>query len=333
MAKKKIATYLHEAIESGFKHIKRRFNDLKELNSNFHAQRKWVFENVKKKADYKRRLVRVLEVLKVHSCKYLGISWLTENHICAAYGELFGETLSKRSVSTYIDHLRSLGLISTIPTKRKDGKQSANIVVMERLSEKTGEDIAHLPKDEFCQGKMKAEGTSRQEGSNTDSKAQHSTEVAHKDGRNLHTKITNPSAKTTDQEIKERNTKARPASRKPARKGKKKSERLLNFVPKWFREKIACCATETKSVYEYWKVAKHLAYGVFENRIAKEDKPAVIEESISEFYKAAKAASKGKFAMHNPYGFFHSVVEAQAISYAPGDNHAISVPFYNWLED
>lgn len=64
MAKTAINIYLKKAIESGFEFIERHFENLDELNKNFQAQRSWIFENLRNKADYKRRLAKVLEVLK-----------------------------------------------------------------------------------------------------------------------------------------------------------------------------------------------------------------------------------------------------------------------------
>lgn len=284
MARQGIKVYLREAIESGFKFIKRAFANVRELNENFKAQRNLIYKEVDRKADYKRRLARVLEVLKVHSCKHLGISYMTENHLCEEYSAMFGETISKRTVGNMIKHLKELALISTIATKRKDGKQSANIIVMERL-----ESAVQKP------------ATGEESALKTDAPAgEKAVKPAYKKRENLHTEITKSSLKTPDKDQEER---------------KAKDRRILNFIPKWFKEKISCCATQPKAVLEYWKVAKHLTKRVHGKQLSNEEAIAVVSDAVLEFYKAAKAASRGAFAMGNPYGFFFEVLRVEIGGY------------------
>lgn len=313
MAKKAIAVYLKQAITSGFNFIKRAFKSLKELNNNFQAQRTWIFETVEKKADYKRRLVKVLEVLKMHSCKHIGISYLTENHLCEAYEKQFGESISKRTISTYVKDLDKLGLIKRIATKREDGKQSANIIVMQKLKVKKGAGKNRLKNGvknvAKAAGNVVAAAFSGEEAPE---------KVAHKGQENLHTKKTKSSLKTTHKDYKERNTKA---------------HRLLNFVPKWFKEKIACCATEPKAVYEYWKISKHLASYKYGDRIAREEMSDVVELAIREFYPAAKAASQGKFSMNNPFGFFHLILEIEIGGYIRRKAQVDRPSLFGWCEE
>lgn len=312
MAKKAIAVYLKQAISSGFSFIKRKFKSLKELNSNFQAQRTWIFETVEKKADYKRRLVKVLEVLKMHSCKHIGISYLTENHLCEAYEKQFGESISKRTISTYIKDLVKLGLIQTIATKREDGKQSANIIVMQKLKVKKGTGKSRL-KNGIKKAVIAVQGVATTAFSGGEAPGK----VAYKDEKNLRTKKTKSLLNTPHKEYKERHTRAR---------------RLLNFVPKWFKEKIACCATEPKAVYEYWKVAKHLLRRRYSDRIAREEMPDVVTLAIVEFYQAAKAASQGKFPMENPFGFFHTVLETEIGGYIRRNAQAIYPTLRSYYE-
>lgn len=297
MARETIKVYLKSAIESGFEFIKRRFGSVEELNENFRAQRDWIFERLERKADFKRRLGKVLEVVKMHSCKYLGISFMTENVLCKAYEERFGETISKRTVGTCVKLLREIGFVSVIPAKREDGKQTANIVVIERIDtkgEREGSETAAASK-----------GEDRFEN------------VAHKEPENLRTVKTTSSSKTTSKEQEERMAKER---------------RLLNFVPKWFRERIACCSAKGREVHEYWKVAKHLMSRTFGAAIETQDRRAVVSAAVREFYQSAKAASRGKFRMANPFGFFHSVLEAEAYAHVRRCAQRMSGVFYNWLE-
>ena len=298
MAKAAIKIYLKSAIESGFKFIRRSFENLEELNENFHAQRTWIFERMEKKADYKRRLVKVLEVLKMHSCKYVGISFMTENRLCEAYEALHGEAISKRSAGAYIKQLREIGFIKTIAAKREDGKQTANIVVIEKV-EAAGNERA-------AQASVATEGEDRSE------------KPAHKESENLRTDKTTSPNKTSSKENRERIT---------------KTDRLLNFVPQWFKEQISCYTGEAKPTYELWKVAKHLMSRTFGTAIDVEERQVVVRKAVREFYLSAKASVRGKFKMRNPFGFFYSILEAEGHAHARRKAQSSSSVLYDWLEE
>ena len=312
MAKKAIKTYLRAAIESGFEFITRRFENLGELNRNFHAQRAWIFEKLEKKADFKRRLAKVLEVLKMHSCKYIGISFLTENRLCEAYEEQFGESISKRTAGSYVKQLREIGFITTMPAKREDGKQTANIVIIERfeaegLVEK-GVDcaIAAAGEREEPQNGASSRGENRSEN------------LAHKEPEILRTEKTTSPSKTTYKEIKERMA---------------KGPRLLNFVPRWFKERIGCASRGPKEIHEFWKVSRHLERRTFGAVMNADEWQEVVGRATREFYLSAKAAAHGKFKMDNPFGFFHAVLEAEGYAYVRRQVHESSDLFYDWLQD
>lgn len=312
MARTAINIYLKTAIESGFNFINRRFESLDELNNNFHAQRDWIFEKMEKKTDYKRRLAKVLEVLKMHSCKYIGISFLTENRLCKAYEAQYGESISKRTVGTCVKQLREIGFITTLPAKREDGKQTANIVLIERFKSTVKSGIQTETIFDGEEEKANKEPRPNEEGK---SQAQ---KLAHKDPENLRTKKTTSLFKTSLKDHKERIAKDR---------------RLLNFVPKWFKEKIACCSTKAKEVYEYWKVTKHLMDRTFGTSIKAKEREGVVARSIRELFLSAKASARGKFKMRNPFGFFHAILEAEGYAYVRREAQASSLIFYNWLED
>lgn len=311
MARSAIKIYLKSAIESGFGFIRRRFENLDELNDNFCAQRDWIFEKMEKKADYKRRLARVLEVLKMHSCKHIGISFLTENRLCEAYEAQYGEPISKRSASTYIKQLREIGFVTTLAAKREDGKQTANIVVIEKMELASGRKSDEHPAPQSREReKPKAAAVGRGE--------DRPEKVAYKGEENLHTKKTSSPSKTTVKEIKER---------------KANANRLRNFVPRWFQDRISCCSKDAREVFEYWKVSKHLVKKTFGSLVGADEWQEIVRRSAREFYLSAKAASRGKFKMHNPVGFFHSVLEAEAYAYVRRAAQHASPMLYNWLED
>lgn len=316
MARSAIKIYLKSAIESGFNFIKKRFESLGELNDNFHAQRDWIFRELEKKADYKRRLAKVLEVLKMHSCKYLGISFLTENRLCEAYETLHGETISKRSVSAYIKQLKEIGFVTILAAKREDGKQTANIVVIEKIA-RMGEGERKVSPPEV-KGERKNAAEPCAGGVEEFRGESRSEKVAHKGEENLRTIKTSSPFKTTLKKTKERIA---------------NGKRLLNFVPKWFQNQIGCCSRDAREVFEYWKVTKHLARRTFGSVVGADEWRETVGKAVREFYLSAKAASRGKFKMNNPVGFFHSVLEAEAYAYVRRCAQRTSGIFYNWLED
>lgn len=309
MARSAIKIYLKAAIEGGFGFIARRFENLGELNENFHVQRAWIFEKLEKKADFKRRLSRVLEVLKMHSCKYIGISFLTENRLCEAYEAQFGESISKRTAGTCVRQLREIGFITTIPAKREDGKQTANIVVIERFKGADEDEKLCLLKS----GERKGG-----EGIEAGGGAGRSENLAHKEPEILRTEKTSSPSKTTVKEIKERMA---------------KELRLLNFVPRWFKERIGCVSRDPKEIHELWKVSRHLAKRTFGSFMGADEWQSVVSKAAREFYLSAKAAAQGKFKMGNPFGFFHAVLEAEGYAHLRRRAQEESGLFYDWLDD
>lgn len=316
MAKSAISIYLKSAIESGFKFVKRRFKSLDELNDNFHKQRDWIFEKLEKKVDYKRRLAKVLEVIKMHSCKYIGISFLTENRLCEAYKAQHGEPISKRSASTYIKQLKEIGFVTTLAAKREDGKQTSNIVIIEKIQtmgEKGRGKVSSLGK-----GKERESFPTPFAKEKEDKGEGRFKNAAYKGEENLHANKTKPPSKTTVKEIKERMA---------------NGKRLLNFIPEWFQDRMGWYSRDAREMLEYWKVSRHLVRRTFGSLLGAEEWQEIVRRSAREFYLSAKAASCGKFKMHNPVGFFHSVLEAEAYAHVRHCAQESSSVFYNWLEE
>lgn len=299
MAKTAITLYLRKEIESGFKSIKRRFKSIKDLNQNFKAQRTWIFQNLKNRPSYLQRLVKILEIVKLHACKHLGIFYMTENHLCESYQKQFGQSISKRSVATYLKHLRELGFITSMATKRGDGKQSANIVVIEPLQ---------------AGSEAPCESGSQNPGDTKSREGQASQKPAHKGFENLQAKRTNSSLKTIHKDLRERQATTR-------------GSKLLNFVPAWFKERAACITRDPSKVFEYWKITKLLA--VKRHGLDKLSSEEVATLALKEFFCSVKAANRGKFAMQNPYGFFYAILSTEIGGYQRRKAEPV---LYNWLE-
>ena len=110
------------------------FTDIEELNKTVRTYRDIIKSSVKR-ADVQARLIALLELLKRHSCKYVGVSMMCKNTIAEKL------EVSYKTVQRLVKKLEDLGMIRQVPTKRKkDMLQTANAIIIlpaDDLSDKT----------------------------------------------------------------------------------------------------------------------------------------------------------------------------------------------------
>jgi DNA-binding Lrp family transcriptional regulator len=110
------------------------FTDIEELNKTVRTYRDIIRTSIKR-ADVQSRLIALLELLKRHSCKQIGVSYMCKNTIAEKM------ELSYKTVQRLIKKLEVLGMIRQVAMKRKkDMLQTANaiiIVPVEVVSDKT----------------------------------------------------------------------------------------------------------------------------------------------------------------------------------------------------
>jgi len=111
------------------------FNDVEELNKTVRIYRDTIRASVKR-TDVQVRLTALLEILKRHSCKYVGVSFMCKNKIAEAL------QISYKTVQRLMKKLGDLGIIKQIPMKRRsDMLQTANAIIInpveEEVSDKT----------------------------------------------------------------------------------------------------------------------------------------------------------------------------------------------------
>lgn len=118
-----------------------RFEELEDLNKTVRAHRDLIRMNVTR-SDVQARLITLLELLKRHSCKQIGVSYMCKNTIAEKL------EVSYKTVQRLMSKLESLGLIKQIATKRKsDMRQTANAIIIipfiveEEVSDKTPSEI------------------------------------------------------------------------------------------------------------------------------------------------------------------------------------------------
>lgn len=105
------------------------FTEVEEMNKTVRVYRDVIKTSVKR-ADVQGRLIALLELLKRHSCKYIGVSFLLKNSIAEKM------ELSYKTVQRLIKKLEALGMIHQVPMKRKsDMLQTSNAIIINPVKE------------------------------------------------------------------------------------------------------------------------------------------------------------------------------------------------------
>ena len=81
-----------------------------------------------KRSDVQARLITLLEILKRHSCKYVGVSFLCKNSIADIM------EVSYKTVQRLMKKLVDLGMIKQVAMKRtKDMLQTSNAIMIQPI--------------------------------------------------------------------------------------------------------------------------------------------------------------------------------------------------------
>ncbi len=98
------------------------FNEIEEMNKTVRMYKDTIKSSVSR-SDVQARLITLLELLKRHSCKQIGVSYMSKNTIAEKL------ELSYKTVQRLMKKLEDLGMIRQIPMKRKkDMLQTANAI-------------------------------------------------------------------------------------------------------------------------------------------------------------------------------------------------------------
>ncbi|MGN8234449.1 helix-turn-helix domain-containing protein [Priestia flexa] len=118
------------------------FKDLEEMNETVRTYKDMLCTSIKR-ADVRSRLIALLELLKRHSCKQLGVSYMNKNTIAAKL------EVSYKTVQRLMKKLEDLKVIKQVPMKRsKDMLQTSNAIVIEPIEEMS--DKTPIEKSKKC---------------------------------------------------------------------------------------------------------------------------------------------------------------------------------------
>jgi len=112
------------------------FKEVEELNKTVRTYRDTIRMSIKR-IDVQSRLITLLEILKRHSCKYVGVSFLCKNRIAAKM------EVSYKTVQRLMKKLVDLEMIKQVAMKRtKDMLQTSNAIIIQPIAEEMSDKVA-----------------------------------------------------------------------------------------------------------------------------------------------------------------------------------------------
>ncbi|OWT51816.1 helix-turn-helix domain-containing protein [Bacillus sp. K2I17] len=111
------------------------FKEVEELNKTVRAYRDAIRMSIKR-TDVQSKLIALLEILKRHSCKYVGVSFLCKNRIAEKM------EVSYKTVQRLMKKLVDLGMIKQVAMKRtKDMLQTSNAIIIQPIVEEVSNKV------------------------------------------------------------------------------------------------------------------------------------------------------------------------------------------------
>ncbi|MGN4434494.1 helix-turn-helix domain-containing protein [Bacillus cereus group sp. MYBK69-1] len=111
------------------------FKDVEELNKTVRAYRDTIRMSIKR-TDVQSKLITLLEILKRHSCKYVGVSFLCKNSIAEKM------EVSYKTVQRLMKKLVDLEMIKQVAMKRtKDMLQTSNAIIIQPIVEEVSNKV------------------------------------------------------------------------------------------------------------------------------------------------------------------------------------------------
>lgn len=111
------------------------FKEVEELNKTIRVYRDTIRMSIKR-TDVQSKLITLLEILKRHSCKYVGVSFLCKNSIADIM------EVSYKTVQRLMKKLVDLEMIKQVAMKRKkDMLQTSNAIIIQPIMEEVSDKV------------------------------------------------------------------------------------------------------------------------------------------------------------------------------------------------
>ncbi|MGH0899563.1 helix-turn-helix domain-containing protein [Bacillus cereus] len=111
------------------------FKDVEEVNKTIRTYRDNIRMSIKR-TDVQSKLITLLEILKRHSCKYVGVSFLCKNSIANIM------EVSYKTVQRLMKKLVDLKMIKQVAMKRKkDMLQTSNAIIIQPIVEEVSDKV------------------------------------------------------------------------------------------------------------------------------------------------------------------------------------------------
>ncbi|MED2984699.1 helix-turn-helix domain-containing protein [Bacillus thuringiensis] len=111
------------------------FKEVEELNKTVRTYRDIIRMSIKR-TDVQSKLITLLEILKRHSCKYVGVSFLCKNRIAEKM------EVSYKTVQRLMKKLVDLEMIKQVAMKRtKDMLQTSNAIIIQPIVEEVSDKV------------------------------------------------------------------------------------------------------------------------------------------------------------------------------------------------
>ncbi|MGE6344071.1 helix-turn-helix domain-containing protein [Bacillus mycoides] len=122
------------ASEESFRNLSP-FIELEELNKTIRTYKDTIRMSIKR-TDVQSKLIALLEILKRHSCKYVGVSFLCKNRIATKM------EVSYKTVQRLMKKLVDLEMIKQVAMKRtKDMLQTSNAIIIQPIVEEVSDKV------------------------------------------------------------------------------------------------------------------------------------------------------------------------------------------------
>ncbi|MGG0284145.1 helix-turn-helix domain-containing protein [Peribacillus butanolivorans] len=241
------------------------FKEREEMNKAVRVYRDIIRVSIKR-ADVQVRLIALLEVLKRHSCKQFGVSYMCKNTIADKL------EVSYKTIQRLMKKLVDLGMIKQVPMKRKkDMMQTANAIIIQPV------------KDELSDKQP--------------------TKIPIKCPT---IKTTTSSLKQNIKRYKERNNAPSLSHVDKSVDNLPKANFVAAWVPNNFANLASSFYHEAKTIQEFWKVVKQcnrvIDYSTNDRVFTTEQELSIGLKAFKEFVMKVKAGTKmnkGIFAYFN----------------------------------